>query len=222
MSKYGGGNYYGGTSSYGGKPSDEEKYYKALQGRLGDGVYTKSDSAVRSRFLMAIARGLAHMSNEARRSRNESVPCRAFSNLGEWERIHEVTFPENAVRTVKRRQAVQRALMRFKLATAHIIRIQEEVRKILEDDECYGYENTGTTMIGPDGIRYWCILVPDWMALPEFLPLYFMLKNLLRKIAPAHTVPALCTSDDGGSPPTPEFYLDGYRGSAVGKDAPGE
>ena len=129
-------------------------------------------------------------------------------------------YAEQTFGTYQRRQEFQRAIMNITIATANPVRVENQVKRILDDDEVYVFENTGASAISIDGVRYWCVLVPDWVAAPDARKLYFAVLDVLNRWKPAHTEVCLCTSDDDVAP-SPKFYLNGYRGSAVGKDVPG-
>jgi hypothetical protein len=212
--------FFGGTAFGGGGLSPEEKFYNLLQRQLGEGVFGKLDSDVRSRVLMSFARGMAAMDNEARRSNSNSVPCRSIEALGDWEEIFGVESAPVAFTTYLRRQNLMRALMESMLSTANPGRIEDWVALIIED-WAYCYENDQTTINSDDGDRYWSVIVPAWMAEDQYRTIYRLVYTYLTKIAPAHSVPCLCTSNDGGSPPEPMFYTDYYQSCACGKDAPG-
>lgn len=215
----GGFSYAGGTCRAGGSIDAEERYYHLLQRWLGDKAYDKNEDDVRSRFLMSWARGLAAMESEAIKSARESVPCLAIDALDDWERTYGVEFAPDAFKTIMRRQDFLRGVMRMQISTAHIVRIQDEVRRMVQDDQCYGWENTGATIESTDGVRYWAVLVPSYMANAENRTLYRAVFYMLRRWALAHCVPCLCTSPDAATEPA--FYTDGYRGCACGKDCPG-
>jgi len=222
MGSFGGWSFAGGTATFGGDADAEKRWTDLLIRCLGDKAYDKEMESVRSRFLFSFAIGLAAMESEALKTQAESVPCNAIDALDDWEKVHGVDFVANVFRTYLRRQNFEKGIMQMALSMAHRLRIQARVRAIMEDDECYVYENTGATIDSVDGVRYWCVLVPDKYAGAEYRTLWRVLEGALARWAPAHTEFTICTVDDGGGPPpVPLFYLDGYGGTACGKDCPG-
>jgi len=219
--RLGGFSYAGGTCRFGGSVDAEERFYHLLQRVLGDGAYNKDEEGVRARMLMGIARGMALMENEAIKQSRESVSSWSIAQMVEWLRIFGIDraagiFPDTS--------ALQRVMRSVEIITANMANIrlvEREVERLIQD-EAYGFENTGATIKGLDGDRYWCVLVPTWMAEPEYLMLYRATKFMMQRWAPAHTVPCLCTSWRVAPSMRPAFYLDGYRGCAVGKDCCGQ
>lgn len=218
MGSFGGYAHFGGTCVAGGGESAEQRYYDLLQRWLGAKAYDKDDDAVRSRFLMSWGRGLAAMENEAIKGARESVPCLAIDALDDWESIYATELAAKVFETYEFRQRVQQVLMQCQLSTANIRRLEDWVALII-DSWAYGYENTGATIESDDGDRYFAVLVPP--AVADDVSLWRLVMMVLQKAAPAHTVPALPTDNDGGAPPAPLFHTDGFQGCACGKDCPG-
>lgn len=218
MGSFGGYAHFGGTCLAGGDESAEKRYYDLLQRWLGDKAFDKDDATVRSRFLMCWARGLAAMENEAIKGARESVPCLAIDALDDWESMYAMETAGTVFETYQRRQAVQQVLMQSQLNTANIGRVEDWVALITQT-WAYGYENDGTTIVSDDGDRYFSVLVPSSVA--DDLSLWRLVMTILEKVAPAHTVPALPTDNDGGGVPAPVFHTDAYGGCACGKDCPG-
>jgi uncharacterized protein YmfQ (DUF2313 family) len=219
MGSFGGYCFAGGTCTFGGDTDAEERWKNLLLRAIGDKAYDKDMDSVRSRILFAVGICLATMESEAIKSARESVPCTAIHALDDWEKAHGAEFIADVFRTYMRRQNAQQSIMEMALSTAHPRRIERLVRQFLEDASCYVFENTGATIDSVDGVRYWCVLVPDKYAMPEYRTLWRALERLLARWAPAHTEFTICTVEDlaGGDP---MFYLDGYFGTACGKDCP--
>jgi len=219
MGSFGGFGHFGGTCLPGGGESAEWRYYQLLQRWLGDKAYDKDEETVRSRFLMCWARGLAAMENEAIKGARESVPFLALDALDDWESVYAIELAAAVFSTYRHRQSVMQVLMQSQLSMANIKRIEGWVQTILEDANCFGYENDGTTIVSLDGDRYWCVLVP--MATADNISLWRLVMTVLEKVAPAHTVPALPTAYGAGATPPPAWYSDSYLGCACSKDCPG-
>ncbi len=224
--RFGAFSYFGGTARFGGSVDAEERWYNLLQNHLGAGAYTKDYDAVRSRFLMGLARGISAMESEARKTANESVQAKALAALEDWEKIAALVFAPSGLKTIQRRQAFQRALMRILVNMANVRKIATEAENMIDDPNYFtwaeGYENDYSTMIGPNGAAFFVILLPEFMQLPEYRELYRAVEEMVERWAPAHTIPAIATSNDQVSSPFyPEFYSDGFRGCACGKDVPG-
>jgi uncharacterized protein YmfQ (DUF2313 family) len=219
MGSFGGWSFAGGTACFGGSEDAEERWYHLWLRWLGDGAYTTDDDDPRSRILASLSEGHATMESEGIKAAMEAVPCTAIDALDEWEKAHGAEFIADVFRTYMRRQNAQQSIMEMALSTAHPRRIERLVRQFLEDASCYVFENTGATIDSVDGVRYWCVLVPDKYAMPEYRTLWRALERLLARWAPAHTEFTICTVEDlaGGDP---MFYLDGYFGTACGKDCP--
>lgn len=238
MGSFGGDSFAGGTAIFGGDDSAERRYFELFRRFAGYGaVDTGDESKVFTRWLKGIGDMAAVMESEAIKQANESVPCTAIDQLDEWEAAFGVSIPGSHGTTFIR-QTILRMIMTFIGTTANIVRIQNAVIRAL--DASYpgaagggglgvlGFENTGATAISEDGIRYWCVLVPAtinkgygvWLTQKKQRQLYRGIKAAMRIIAPAHTVPELCTSDDGGGN-RPAFYTDGYLGCACDKDCVG-
>jgi hypothetical protein len=212
MTSFGGFSFFGGTSYFGGGTDAEERWYQLLQRWLGDGAYNKTDDLVRSRFLMAIARGLATMESEARKQARESIPSLSIDQIEEWELAFGLDLIRGLYGDTELRQRFLKASQVFLTNTANIKRLVNQVIYILNDPFVEGYENDGSTIISDDGVRYWCILIRPLYAEPPYRPLYRALKLALEKWAPAHTVVTLATQSADGThgPGSPVgFFTDG-------------
>jgi len=235
MGNFGGDSFAGGTAIFGGDESAERRFFELYKRFGGTGALdTNDETKVRTRWLQGIGDMAAVMESEAIKQGRESVPCQAIDQLDGWEAAYGITLPGKAGTTYTRQQ-ILRMVMNFVGATANIKRIENAVIRLLDATipdgglNVTGYENTGATAIGDDGIRYFCILVPEkvnagygeWLTRKAQRPLYRGIKAALRIIAPANTVPALSTANDQALPPVPAFYTDGYNGCACNKDCVG-
>jgi hypothetical protein len=212
MGSFGGFAFFGGTSYFGGGIDAEERWYQLLQRWLGEGAYNKTDDLVRSRFLMAVARGLATMESEARKQARESVPSLSIDQVEEWELLFGLDLVRGTFGDLELRQRFLKASQVFQTNTANIKRLVNQVIYILDDPSVEGYENDGSTIIGDDGVRYWAIMILPQYSDPGNRPLYRALKLALEKWAPAHTVVCLATSSINGvygPGASPGFFTDG-------------
>jgi hypothetical protein len=227
MGSFGGWSFFGGTGYFGGGTSAEERWYNLLQRWSGDGAVNKTDDLVRSRFLMAIGRGLATMENEAIKSARESVPSLSIDQIEEWEIIFGLNLVRGLYGDLEMRQRFLKSSQKFITNTANIKRLANEVIYILQDIGVEGFENDDSTIKSDDGVRYFCILIPYYFSDPGYRPLYRALKEALKIWAPAHTVVCLATqTGDGtyGAGSQPGFFTDGgpypYTICACDKDCP--
>jgi len=236
--KTGGLSFFGGTALFGGGPDAEQRFYDLLQRWLGEGAFAKDEEDPRSRFLMCIARMLATTENEAIKQAIESIPSLSISQMDEWVKVFNVKYLEGYSDTWLKQRFME-AVQRFTCDTPNIVRLADEVAKIL--DAAFtgaagggglgveGFENTRATSISEDGERYFCILVPasvgygygGLLGSGAHLRLYRAIKHLLMLVSPAHTEAALCTSDIAAAPNRPAWYSDGYLGTAFNKDCVG-
>lgn len=234
----GGYSHFGGTALFGGGPDAEERFYDLLLRWLGDGAFEKDEEDVRSRVLMCFARMLATAENEAIKQAFESVPRMSISQMSEWQAVFVMKYLEGVYGDTWLAQQFMAMIMRFTCNTPNIKRLAIEVARIM--DAAFptlsgggglgvtGFENTEATAISDDGVRYFCILVPatvgigygSILASKAHRPLYRAIKHVLGLVSPAHTVPALCTSDDGAGT-APAWYSDGYLGTGFDKDCVG-
>jgi hypothetical protein len=212
MGSFGGFSFFGGTSYFGGGTDAEERWYNLLQRWLGEGAYNKTADLVRSRFLMAVARGLSTMESEARKQARESVPSLSIDQIEEWEIVFGLDLVRSVYGDTELRQRFLKASQVFMANTANIKRLVNQVIYILQDAAVEGYENDDSTIVSDDGVRYWCILIRPEYADPPNRPLYRALKLALQKWAPAHTVVTLTTQTADGTygPGSPVgFFTDG-------------
>lgn len=238
MGSFGGSSFAGGTATFGGGDDAETRWSALLIRWLGQGAYNpvSFDDAVRTRFLQALAEGMCAIENEGIKGALESVPAWAIDQLDEWERIYGLDLVRVTWGHTQVRQEFLRICQVFLANTCNYKRVQTELRKLLNlvqplmGTKPTAYENTVATALSEEGLRYWCLLVPysegfphtgAWLTAPTQRPFYRAVKALLRTIAPAHTVVALCTSDEQVPARRPAFYSDGYRGSASDKDVVG-
>ena len=235
MGSFGGDSFAGGTATFGGDESPERLFFELYRRFAGRGALALwNESTVRARWMQGLGDMAGSMESEAIKQAMESVPCTAIDQLDEWEAAFRLNLPGERGTTFMRQQFLL-MIMNFCAATANITRIASAVERILDVSihdgglGVEGFENTGATAIGEDGIRFFCILVPStanmgfgvWLTKKAQRPLFRGLEAALRIIAPAHTVPALSTSDAGVFPNNPEFYTDGFNGCACDKDCVG-
>jgi len=232
MGSFGGDSFAGGTATFGGDESPERLFFELYRRFAGRGALALwNESTVRARWMQGLGDMAGSMESEAIKQAMESVPCTAIDQLDEWEAAFRLNLPGERGTTFMRQQFLL-MIMNFCAATANITRIANAVARILDvstpDGGAFvsGHENTGATINSPDGIRYFCILVSQekgagkWLTKKAQRPLFRGLEAALRIIAPAHTVPALSTSDNAAGD-TPEFYTDGFNGCACDKDCVG-
>lgn len=239
MGSFGGDSAAGGTATFGGDESPERRYFELYKRFAGRGaVDTSDESKVFTRWLQGRGDMGAVLESEAIKQARESVPCQAIDQLSEWEAAMGVARP-GVMAATKTRQMFLQMIMNFVAATPNIKRIETAVARVMDASlpgvggggglGVEGFENTGATAIGDDGIKHFCVLVPStvnmgygvWLTKKAQRQLYRGLEAALQIIAPAGTHGAIATSDAGTSPNAPEFYTDGWNGCACDKDVVG-
>jgi len=233
----GGLSFFGGTARPGGSVDAEQRFYELITRWLGDGAYDIDDeSKVRTRVMMVLGRMFATCENEAIKQAIESVPSTSIDQMDEWQEMLGMKYLAGVYGDTWLGQRFMAMFQRFTCSTPNIKRIANEVEKIMDAARpngglgVEGFENTRATAISDDGEKHFCILVPvtldvgygKWLIKKTQRPLYRAIKWALRCVSPAHTVPAVATTDIGiGAANRPAWYSDGYKGTAFSKDCVG-
>jgi len=210
MSHCGGSTKCGGGAKLGGGPSVYERWRETLLDWFGDGVYgddATAEGGVFWRLVCAMAGQFEGAEVDAERIRTEGIAGLSQETLDEWEGIY---FVERVVNNPDVRRWV---LLELDKAIGEPVSPADAATKC---DEFFGLVNSAMAITATshtctiaecttadnagDGVRYWGLLVPEWVWRPEFRAFYYLFRYFINRVDPTYCEASLPVTHTGGEP----------------------
>jgi hypothetical protein len=221
MSHCGGGTKCGGGAKCGGGPSVYERWRNTLIEWWGKGLLS-FDEGTNAWNLISVMAGQSEGAEvDAERVRSEGVAGLSVETLDEWERIYYV---ERIVSNPDVRRWILLNLTKrvgdyvspadaaaacdefFGLVNgAMAIASTEHTCTIAE---CTTADNAG------DGVRYWALLVPEWVWRSEYRAFYWLFRDWANRVSTTYNEVSLPVTHDSGEP---RFLVSVAGGTESGK-----
>ena len=196
----------GGGARLGGGPSIYERWHSTFMEWMGKGMLSM-DVGDNSWGVLCVMAGQAQAAEvDAERVRSEGIPGLSIETLDEWERIFYVE------RIVDNPDARRWILLNLTKRTGDYVSPSDaatacdEFFGIVSDmtiattahtctiAECTTADNAG------DGVRYWALLVPEWVWRSEWRGFYYLFRYWCNRVDRTYCEANLPVTHTGGEP----------------------
>jgi hypothetical protein len=210
MAHFGGSTYLGGGAVCGGGGSYYESWRDQILEWFGVGPYAKNEDDVIWEQICVMAGQFEGAQVDAERIVSEGLPAKAVETLEDWETICDVRY------TVDSQDARRNTLLHLSqhlIETVTAARAELMVEAILEstgsglstsayDWQCSWTQAQADNNLG-DGVRYWCVTVPEWTWDEQWRDYYYQMFHLFNRVDPT-----ICEySQPVGGPAAPIFLI---------------